>query len=438
MAAGRAAVTQDTVEPDPELVVVFELVGTVDGFNRAAQGVAGLEFLSELEEEDAEPDDDFHVIKNGQRTADLVAETLYMVMSNARAVTELISLFERWQADPTERFATGLNPLRNVFGQLRAIRRWGPQDRVRETGLLEAWQEEVAVVGTLGSKRVEIELWFRSDAARRSEVQAQVSQLITAGGGRVVSTAIVDAIGYHGMLADLPYPQVENVLANGPESIRLLTTETIMFVSPVRPMTIAALEIADDQLAADVPAPPTTTPRVALLDGVPLANHVMLVGRLVIDDPDEHGARYTAAQQHHGTAMASLISHGDLNAPRRPLSTPIYVRPILEPHPFDGAAETVARDELLVDLIHRTFRRMFEGDGDRPAAAPSVRIVNLSIGDPARTFARRMSPLAKLLDWIAHTYNLVVLVSAGNHPITAAVPAETLDDIDGLRAALTN
>lgn len=437
MAAGRTDVTQDTVEPDPELVVVFDLVGTVDSFYRAAQGVVGLEFLAELQEEDAEPDDDFHVVKNGQRTADLVAETLYMVMSNARAVTELISLFERWQADPTERFATGLNPLRNVFAQLRAIRRWGPQDRVRETGLLDAWREDVAVVGGLGSKRVEIELWFRSDAARRSEVQAQVSRLVSTVGGRVVSTAIVDAIGYHGILADLPYPQVETVLASGPESIQLLTTETIMFVAPVRPMTIAASEIADDRLAAAMPAPPTTAPRVALLDGVPLANHVTLASRLIVDDPDEHAARYMAAQQHHGTAMASLISHGDLNDPRPPLSTPIYVRPILEPHPFDGNAETVARDELLVDLIHRTFRRMFERDGDRPASAPSVRIVNLSIGDPARTFARRMSPLAKLLDWIAHTYNLVVLVSAGNHPITAAVPAEALDDIEALRAALT-
>ena len=58
---------------------------------------------------------------------------------------------------------------------------------------------------------------------------------------------------------------------------------------------------------------------------------------------------------------------------------------------------------------------MFEGDGDDPPTAPSVRVVNLSIGDPARTFVRRLSPLAKLVDWLGHKYNVVVVVSAGNH-----------------------
>jgi hypothetical protein len=438
LAAGRVDVTGHTREPDPELVVVFDLVGTVEDFARAVSQVQGLEFLAEIEDEDLEPDEDFHFVRDGQPTDDLVSETLYMVMSNAQAVTELISLFERWQADPTEQFARGLNPLRSVFAQLRSVRRWGPQDRIRETGLLDAWREDVAVAGSSGSTRVEIELWFRDDEARRTAAQAQVAQLIDDVGGRVIATAVVQTVDYHGMLADLPYSQVDAVVANGPEAIALLTTESIMFVSPARPMMIPALEIADDQILSAVPAPPTNLPRVGLLDGVPLANHAALAGRLIIDDPDELAARYTSSQQHHGTAMASLISHGDLNVPRRPLSTLIYVRPILEPHPFDGAAETVVRDELLVDLIHRSFHRMFEGDGAAPPTGPSVRIINLSIGYPARVFVRRMSPLAKLLDWLAHRYNVVILVSAGNHPITATIPASALEDIDALQQALTS
>jgi hypothetical protein len=418
--------------------VVFDLVGTVDAFARAVRHVEGLEFLAEFQDEDAEPDEDFHYVKEGQATDRLVSESLYMVMSNAQAVTELISLFEGWQADPAASFEWGLNPLRNVFSQLRSIRRWGAQDRVRETGLIELWEEEVAVVGSYGSARVEIELWFRSDNTRRNDAQAHVAQLVQEAGGQVIRSAVVEAADYHGMLAELPYAQVDAVLANGPDAIALLTTEDIMFMSPAQPMMIPALEIADDQLVTAMPAPTSTVPQVALLDGLPLAHHAALAGRLVIDDPDELAARYTSNQQHHGTAMASLISHGDLNAPRRPLSTPIYVRPILEPHPFDGAAETVKRDELLVDLVHRAFHRMLEGDGDHPPAAPSVRIVNLSIGDPARIFARRMSPLAKLLDWLAHRYNLVILVSAGNHPITATIPSTALQDVDDLQSALAN
>ena len=438
MAARRAEASDRTTEPNPELVVVFDLVGTVEDFSRAVSQVSGLEFLAEFEDEDREPDEDFRFVKDGQATAEPVSETLYLVMSNARAVTELISLFERWRGDPSEQFARGLNPLRSVFAQLRSIRRWGPQDRIRETGLVDAWREEVAVVGSSGSTRVEIELWFRLDEARRTQAQAQVAQLVEAAGGHVISTAVVETVDYHGMLADLPYAQVDAVLADGPDAIALLTTEDIMFVSPAGPMTIPGLEIDDDQLAVPASPPPTGLPRVALLDGVPLANHALLSGRLIIDDPDELAARYTSAQRQHGTAMASLIIHGDLNNPRSALSTPIYVRPILEPHPFDGAAETVVRDELLVDLVHRTFQRIFRGDGTSSPAASSVRIVNMSIGDPARVFIRRLSPLAKLLDWLAHTYNLVILVSAGNHPITATVPADAIDNTDTLQQALTS
>lgn len=438
MSAGRAELTTGSVEPDPELVVVLELAGTVEAFYRAAAGVDGLEFLAEYEDEELAADEDFHFVEEGQATDDPVNDTLYMVMSNARAVDELIRLFERWQSDPSEQFARGLNPLRQVFGLLRAVRRWGAQDRIKETGLLDQWVEDVAVVGSSGSVRVEIELWFRSDAAHRARAHAGVVAILGRARGQVITSSVVESVGYHAILADLPYTQVEAVLAGGPEAIELLTTEAVMFVSPARPMTIPALEISDDALATGFAGLPVAAPRVALIDGLPLANHAALAGRLILDDPDGVAERYTAAQAHHGTAMASLIAHGDLNAPRQPLSTPIYVRPVLEPHPLQPQTETVLRDALLVDLLHRAFRRIFEGDDGRPPAAPSVRVVNLSIGDPARVFDRRISPLAKLLDWIAHRYNLVILVSAGNHPIATSIPAAALEDPEALRQAVTN
>jgi hypothetical protein len=90
--------------------------------------------------------------------------------------------------------------------------------------------------------------------------------------------------------------------------------------------------------------------------------------------------------------MASLIAHGDLSTPGPAIRQPLYVRPILQPHEFFAREEVAPPDELLVDLIHRAFRRMLDGDGQQSPAAPSVRVVNLSIGDPARTFVRRFSP----------------------------------------------
>lgn len=437
VAAGRAALASTATDADPEFVVVFDLAGSVEQFMRAVAKVPGLEFLVELEEDEADPDDDFHRVDQDGRIDDPVPESLYMVMTNARAVSELIRLFRLWEADQTVKFERGLNPLRTAFALLRDVGRWGPEDRVRETGLLQQWQETVQVIGgAQSSLPVEIELWFRADAQRRASAQAHVTRLITDAGGTVVRSAVIEGVGYHGLLAELPHRQVEVVLADGPEAIELLTADNVMFVSPAQPMTIPGLQLAEQSVQRPAGGPGAGAPRVALLDGVPLANHVTLAGRLVLDDPDDVASRYTSSQQQHGTAMASLIAHGDLTRPGPPLSRRLYVRPIFEPHPQNGDAETVIAGELLVDLVHRAFRRMFDGDGGQPPAARSVRIVNLSIGDPARVFVRRLSPLGRLLDWLAHRYNLLILVSAGNHPINATVPAAAVADERALRDAL--
>lgn len=411
----RAELAEASSASDPELVAVFDLAGSVDNFVRAAARIEGLEFLADLREDAVDPDDDFFFQSEGEVTDDLVPQSLYMVMTNAQAVNELVRLFELWQADPSITFATGLNPLKQVFGLLRAIRRWGPEDRVRETGLLEQWAEEVAVVGAQGTTRVEIELWYRSDRPTRTRAQAEVGRIVEAAGGAIVAASDRAAIGYHGLLADIPTAQVERVLTEGVNSIDLLTTEQIMMVSPTRPMSISTPAPTARVPSAPAGSPPAGGPRVALLDGVPLGGHVGLAGRLVIDDPDDRSARYSASQRCHGTSMASLIIHGDLASPGPPIAQPLYVRPILVPHEHFQRTEVAPRNELLVDLVHRAFRRIFEGDGDAPPSAPGVRIVNMSIGDPARVFVRRLSPLARLLDWLAYRYNVVVVVSGGNH-----------------------
>lgn len=380
---GHAQLAESTTAPDPELVAVFDLAGAVDGFLRAASQVEGLEFLSELQEDYVEPDDDFYFVAEGERSGDEVPQSLYMVMTNAQAVSELVRLFELWQQDPTVTFAKGLNPLKDVFGLLRGIRRWGAEDRVRETGLLDQWREDAEVVGSQGVTRVEIELWFRRDEESRRRAEDEVRRILAEAGAEAIATSQHPAIAYHGLLADVPMSEVERVLADGPDAIELLTAESVMMVSPSRAMVVESADPVEEGLGFDAATLATGPPRVALLDGVPLAAHAALEGRLVIDDPDDHTARYGTAQLRHGTAMASLLAHGDLAAPGSALSQPVYVRPVFEPHPVLARAESVPRDELLVDLIHRCFHRIFEGDGEHEAAAPSIRIATMAVGDPA-------------------------------------------------------
>jgi hypothetical protein len=100
LANQRVELSDTTPEDDPELVAVFDLAGAVDTFYRAASKVPGLEFLFDVEDDPIDPDDDFYFTdRQGDATDDVVPQHLYMVMSNASALGELIRLFELWQAN---------------------------------------------------------------------------------------------------------------------------------------------------------------------------------------------------------------------------------------------------------------------------------------------------------------------------------------------------
>ena len=438
--AERARLTPNTPdEVDPALVVVLDLAGSIKDFCNAINKVDGMEFLSELIGDQSDPDDDFHMVDSKMDRMDKpVQHYMYLMLSNATAIDQLLTLFKTWQANPKATFDHGLGKFKDAFKQLVSIRRWGPEDRIRETGLSEQWQETLDLVGqAVSTVMVEIELWYRSDATRRATAQAHVEQVIANSGGRVLDRSQIGEISYHALLAELPIQQVHSVLTNGAESIELLVTDEVMFVSPFTPMTVAPptteTSIPSDQL------PPEGTlsglPRVALLDGLPFANHSLLAGRLVIDDPDDVSEGYPLLSRSHGTAMASLIIHGDLATRSEPIDRPLYVRPIMRPTEFGSRQEQTLPDRLLPDLLHRAVRRIVEGEAGSAPVAPSVRIINLSIGSQPRALVRRMSPVGRLLDWLAHTYNLLFIVSAGNHRDPIMIPVSAASDPESARSA---
>jgi hypothetical protein len=137
---------------------------------------------------------------------------------------------------------------------------------------------------------------------------------------------------------------------------------------------------------------------------------------LIIDDPDGYESDAPAQHRMHGTSMASLVVHGELDAAELPLPRRVYCRPILVPQvSARSSAEHIPDGVLPVDLIHRAVRRLFEGERATEAQAPEIRIVNLSVGDPSRAFLHSLSPWARLLDWLSYKYGVLFIVSAGNH-----------------------
>lgn len=438
---GRRAqlLLESSEEVDPELVLVFDLAGTIADFRNAVNQIEGLEFLTELLDEETDADDDFHLMRKTEGRVDgKVGRSLQLVMSNAKAATQLVKLFDAWVANPKMTFQRGLTKFRTAFEQLRAIRRWGPEDRILETGLLENWKEHLELVGQYYSPvQVEVELWYRRNARDRQQAESHLTSVILQSGGTVKSRSEIAGINYHALLVELPIQQVSAVLERGADAISILTADEVMFVGPCTPMNVTAPG-EHEFLASAAPVHSEKVqglPRIALLDGLPFGNHDSLADRLVIDDPDGLGEDYAAGSRFHGTAMASLIIHGDLSAPFKPLDRRLYVRPIMRPHEFVPGVEHVLDNELFPDLLHRAIVRIVGGSGGQEPEAPSVRIINLSIGVESRAFVRKMSPLGRLLDWLALEKNLLFIVSAGNHSRPITIPAAEALSSDTARIA---
>lgn len=409
--ARRISLQANTAGLIPEDVLVLETVGSVEDFFKAVARIEGMEFLGEVDDNDIPPDADFTLEGSSGRAATLVGKA-YLVFSSQSAFQQLRRLWQLWQKG--EGFPYGTTKWRDLFSQLHDIRPWSVQDRLNDTGVLSDWQSRLE----LGTEQIpcEIELWFRSDTQQRIKAAEQVRFHAQELGGAVLSEAVLPDIHYHALAVQLPIASVQSILDRDQRgAISLIQMGEIQFVRASGQVSgRIALEEAQP-LAQSLEAPlPSPEARVALLDGLPLQAHRALAGRLRIDDPDGFETSYPAQSRLHGTAMASLIIWGDLHSLGDPIHQALYVRPILKPLEPDFN-ERSGEGVLIVDLIHRAVRRMFDGDGTEPPAAPQVVAINLSIGIKERPFDGTMSPLARLLDWLAWRYKILFLISAGNY-----------------------
>lgn len=423
-------IQQTTAGIDPEQVLVIETIGSINNFANAVRKIEGLEWMGELEIDEISPDEDFYDEKTRDKT---ISGRLYLMMSNQRALIEMLSLWQHYKEHSNMTFRRGLTKFRDVFLCLRDIRRWSVQDRLIESGIIEYWKESIEI-DPRQVIRFETELWFRNSTAKRSESQQYIENLISDLGGQMIDQCLIEEIGYHSLLAQLPASEIQNIIDS--LDTELVKFDGIMFFRPVGQMSVGDIpkegELTDFE-SEEKPIP-TGDPIVALLDGLPLANHELLSDRLIIDDPDDWAESYTVEERVHGTTMASLIVQGDLNDSNAPLTSQVYVRPIMKPNPNDlnhTKEEFIPDNQLVVDLIHRTVKRIIEGESSEEAVAPTVKIINLSIGDRSRQFNQIMSPLSRLIDWLSVKYNVLFIISSGNHTLPISLDIST-DEFNSL------
>jgi hypothetical protein len=413
----RLALQAGAAGVSPEQVLVFETNGPIAEFLEAVQATPGLSSVLEESLADLDPDGDFHHLEKDKTPSDKkVSARVYLVMTNQGALGQLLSLWSLWKAG--KRRIAALTLWSKVFRRLRDVRRWGAKDRLEETGILADWSERVQWGG--GPIPVEVELWFRTEQ-EQTQAEKRVADLVRTAGGQVLRRTVLPEIGYHGMLVTLPRSDVEGVL--GSRDIAVVAADDIRFFRPVPQMRRPDKpgEATEHFFSAVTPGQ-LRRPVVALLDGLPMENHALLRDRLVVDDPDGFAANYPVARRDHGTAMASLILHGDLLSNEAPSERRLYVRPILRPDPVSTAWESAPADELWLDLVHRAVRRLYEEDASGGPAAIDARIINFSIGDGYQPYLNSISPIARLVDWLSWKYSALFVISAGNHSEPLKIP----------------
>ena len=429
----RISLQDNPLGIQPEQVLILETIGSIENFVNAVRRVEGLEWLGEFERGDIVPDFGFEDESNPERP---LRGQLFLVMTNQQALREMQNLFTRWQEEPETKFPYGLAKLRDAFRYLQDIRPWSADDRIRETGLLENWQFRLQ--NDESTAPFEAELWFRSSIGRRGQSESYVRGIIESLGGEIIQQCVIPDINYHAVLGTMPRARVQEMVDQPGvrENIALLQCDDIMHI---RPVGQCAIEIPEDTVAGDAfeeapsKEPPTKEPLVALFDGLPLAGHQLIDRRLIVEDPDSYESSYQAHERVHGTVMSSLICLGDINDGGQPIERQLYVRPIMQPRRgFDGRFfEAIPPDVLPIDLVHRAVRRLYESENGEPPVAPSVRVINLSVCDPARPLNRAMSSWARLLDWLSWKYNILFVVSAGNHMdnLELDIPREDLRNL---------
>ena len=267
----------------------------------------------------------------------------------------------------------------------------------------------------------EIELWFRGDETRRALAEDTVGRLVNEAGGQVVTSAAIPAIAYHAMLVRLPVNSIRPLLEGQPTDVALIRAEEMAFFRPEAQAAVTLSQPAEPEAAFEVPTVQISAepPLVAMLDGLPLARHKLLDRRVIIDDPEGWESDIAPTHLQHGTAVASLILHGDRAIDGATPARQIYTRPVLRPDPGSLVSrESIPHDQLAIDLIHRAVLRILDPAAD--AKSLDVKLINLSLGDASAQLALALSPWARLLDYLAYRFRVLFVVSAGNQtaPIT--------------------
>jgi hypothetical protein len=418
----------------PERALVFEVIGSLTSFANTAKRI-DLEWLSEQlaelegvaeylpsiagardddddddDDNEQEPDEDFLNELIDDEAEAVEANTLgrlYVGMPTEATYRKLRSLWNLYKSGKP--YPKHHSDWWALFDKLHDIRPWGAEDRV--TPEFRAYVSRRAELAPGKPIRLEVDLWYRGEPTTRVAAISLMKSRVMALGGEVLDEADLPDVLYHAALISLPFEAAiglqgltgdlalaDEVMNIRPQSTYDATHEGVIEYDPTA-LVSSSKKSSKSAIAA-------------LIDGYPMENHALLKGRLDVVELDVAARDAPVSERFHGTAMASLILHGDLGLNEAPIERPLKVVPILQPN--DQGGESPPANKLAIAMIYRAVVDLKRGTAGQPASGPKVLLINHSVCDEASPFSGTVSAWARTLDFLSFQFGVLFIISAGN------------------------
>lgn len=312
-------------------------------------------------------------------------------ISISRIAAEL-DLYHRSSTETTD-LPPGLRQA--FFDGLETIRAVSREERIGSRLREEGFPNEQAFP-------IDVDLWHPGTESEAMIMRTNLRRLCNDHGGEVVEDLHTSSL----VLA--------RVLAGRGLANILLDLDIVAQVNlpPVLPTVYGSLFRPLDPLP-DYAQPTGHEPMVAVLDSGVVSGHPLLRGWIVEEEDFDTGEGTVVDQQGHGTQVAGLAVYGSVaRCIERGAWVPevlIANAKILRRDPQDPNSTTFPTNRRPEALVARAIRHFHRTRG--------CRVFNLSIGNSHDVYTGgRQFAWAEILDQLARELDIVIVVSAGNHP----------------------